>query len=83
MLDAVQMDKDQALAEMQEELKGVAPLQFKENVAVVKEDEKELDQVLQHEQRRAGTSHKVRRVPLGCEGTTVQPLSALDGCLVC
>jgi len=40
-----QKDKDEALAEMQEALKRVAPLQFKENVAVVKKHQKELDQV--------------------------------------
>lgn len=40
-----QKDKDQALAEMQEALKRAAPLQFKENVAVVKKYQKQLDQV--------------------------------------
>jgi len=40
-----QKDKNQALAEMQEALKRAAPLQFKENVAVVKKYQKELDQV--------------------------------------
>jgi SPX domain protein involved in polyphosphate accumulation len=44
-----QKDKDQALAEMQEALKRVAPLQFKENVAVVKKYQKELDQVAPQE----------------------------------
>jgi len=44
-----QHDKDQALAEMQEALKSAAPLQFKENVALVKKYQKELDQVLQQE----------------------------------
>lgn len=44
-----QKDKDQALAEMQEALKRVAPLQFKENVAVVKKYQKELDQVIPQE----------------------------------
>jgi hypothetical protein len=44
-----QKDKDQALAEMQEALKRVAPLQFKENVAVVKKYQKELDQVTPQE----------------------------------
>ncbi len=47
-----QMDKDQALAEMQEELKSAAPLQFKENVTVVKKYQKELDQGLQQEQEK-------------------------------
>ena len=47
-----QKDKDQALAEMQEELKSAAPLQFKENVTVVKKYQKELDQVLQQEQEK-------------------------------
>jgi hypothetical protein len=41
-----QKDKDQALAEMQEALKTAAPLQFKENVAVVKKYQKELDEVI-------------------------------------
>ena len=41
-----QKDKDQALAELQEALKSAAPLQFKENVAVVKKYQKDLDQVL-------------------------------------
>src|SRR5215510_5992587 len=40
-----QKDKDQALAEMQEALKRAAPLEFKENVAVVKKYQKELDEV--------------------------------------
>src|SRR5262245_28798345 len=40
-----QKDKDQALGEMQEALKRAAPLQFKENVAVVKKYQKELDEV--------------------------------------
>jgi hypothetical protein len=40
-----QKDKDQALAEMQEALKRAAPLRFKENVAVVKKYQKELDQI--------------------------------------
>ena len=44
-----QTDKDQALAEMQEALKSAAPLQFKENVAVVKKYQKELDQVTPQE----------------------------------
>jgi hypothetical protein len=44
-----QKDKDQSLAEMQEALKRVAPLQFKENVAVVKKYQKELDQVTPQE----------------------------------
>src|SRR5262247_4287122 len=40
-----QKDKDQALAQMQEALKRAAPLEFKENVAVVKKYQKELDEV--------------------------------------
>lgn len=44
-----QKDKDQALADMQEALKNAAPLQFKENVALVQKYRKELDQVLQQE----------------------------------
>jgi hypothetical protein len=41
-----QKDKDQALAEMQEALKTAPLLQFKENVALVRKYQKELDQVL-------------------------------------
>ena len=37
---------------MQEELKSAAPLQFKENVTVVKKYQKELDQGLQQEQEK-------------------------------
>jgi len=44
-----QQDKDQALSEMQEALKNASPLQFKENVVLVKKYQKELDQVLQAE----------------------------------
>ena len=44
-----QKDKDQALAEMQEALKNAAPLQFKENVAVVKKYKRELDQLAPQE----------------------------------
>jgi hypothetical protein len=39
-------DKDQALSEMQEALKSAAPLQFKENVTLVKRYRKELDQAI-------------------------------------
>ena len=42
-------DKDQALTEMQEALKSAAPLQFKENIAVVKKYQKELDEVTPQE----------------------------------
>ena len=45
-----QKDKDQALSEMQEALKTAAPLQFKENVTLVKKYQKELYQALQQEQ---------------------------------
>jgi hypothetical protein len=41
-----QKEKDQALAEMQEALKRTAPVQFKENVVVVKKYQKELDQII-------------------------------------
>jgi hypothetical protein len=41
-----QEDKSQALGEMHEALKTAPPLQFKENVAVVKKYQKEIDQVL-------------------------------------
>jgi hypothetical protein len=44
-----QQDKDQALAEMQEALQRAAPLQFKENVAVVKKFQKQLDEVIPQE----------------------------------
>jgi hypothetical protein len=44
-----QKDKDQVLAQMQEALKRAAPLQFKENVAVVKKYQKELDEVTPQE----------------------------------
>jgi hypothetical protein len=41
-----QKEKEQALADMQEALKTAAPLQFKENVALVRKYLKQLDQVL-------------------------------------
>lgn len=41
-----QDDKNQALKEMQEALKTAQPLQFKENVALVKKYQKQLDEVL-------------------------------------
>ena len=44
-----QKDKDQALSQMQEELKSAAPLQFKENVALVQKYQKDLDQAVQQE----------------------------------
>ena len=44
-----QQEKDQTLSEMQEALKNAAPVQFKENVALVKKYQNELDQVLQQE----------------------------------
>jgi len=44
-----QKEKDQALAEMQEALNKAAPLQFKENVAVVKKYQKQLDEVTPQE----------------------------------
>ncbi len=44
-----QKDKDQALSQMQEELKSAAPLQFKENVALVRKYQKDLDQAVQQE----------------------------------
>src|SRR5262245_10571671 len=46
-----QKDKDEALSDMQEALKTAAPLQFKENVAVVKKYQKELDQALDQEKQ--------------------------------
>ena len=53
-----QKDKDQSLAEMQEALKRVAPLQFKENVAVVKKYQKELDQVTPQETEKPESGKK-------------------------
>jgi hypothetical protein len=53
-----QKDKDQALAEMQEALKSAAPLQFKENVAVVKKFQKELDQVTPQEAEKQEPAKK-------------------------
>jgi hypothetical protein len=44
-----QEDKDQALKEMQEALKTATPVQFKENVALVKKYQKQLDEVLPQE----------------------------------
>lgn len=41
-----QKDKQQALAEMQEALKTATPLQFRENVTLVKKYQKELNQAL-------------------------------------
>jgi hypothetical protein len=46
-----QKDKTEALAEMQEALKTATPLQFKENVALVKKYQKQLDEVLGEEQQ--------------------------------
>lgn len=53
-----QKDKDQALAQMQEALKSAAPLQFKENVAVVKKYQKELDQVTPQEAEKQESGKK-------------------------
>jgi hypothetical protein len=44
-----QEDKSQALKEMQEALKTATPLQFKENVAVVRKYQRQLDEVLPQE----------------------------------
>jgi hypothetical protein len=44
-----QKDKDQALAEMQEALKTAQPLQFKENIALVKKYQKDLEPSSQNE----------------------------------
>jgi hypothetical protein len=41
-----QQDKDRALAEMQDALKSATPLQYKENIALVKKYQQTLDQVL-------------------------------------
>ena len=53
-----QKDKDQALAEMQEALKTAAPLKFKENVAVVKKYQKELDEVAPQEAEKQESGKK-------------------------
>jgi hypothetical protein len=42
-----QKDKDEALAEMQEALKTAKPLQFKENVALVKKYQNDLEAAAQ------------------------------------
>lgn len=47
-----QSDKDEALAQMQDALKRAAPLQFKENLALVKKYQKELDEVAPREMER-------------------------------
>jgi ribosome maturation protein Sdo1 len=44
-----QKEKEQALSEMQEALKTAAPLKFKENVALVKKYQKELEAALPSE----------------------------------
>jgi hypothetical protein len=44
-----QQEKNEALKEMQEALKTATPLQFKENVALVKKYQKQLDEVLGQE----------------------------------
>ena len=46
---APQKEKDQAIAEMQAALKAAAPLQFKENIEVVRKYQKDLDEVLGHD----------------------------------
>jgi len=53
-----QKDKDQALAEMQQALKRATPLQFKENVAVVKKYQKELDEVTPQEAEKQEPAKK-------------------------
>jgi len=53
-----QKDKDQALAEMQEALKSAAPLQFKENITVVKKYQKELDEVAPQEAEKQESGKK-------------------------
>ena len=44
-----QKDKDEALAEMQEALKSAKPLQFKENIALVKKYQNDLEALTQKE----------------------------------
>jgi DNA repair ATPase RecN len=53
-----QKEKDQVLAEMQEALKRAAPLQFKENVAVVKKFQKQLDEVTPQEAEKQEPAKK-------------------------
>jgi hypothetical protein len=53
-----QKEKDQALSKMQEALKTAAPLQFKENVALVKKYQKELDQVQQESAKQQEPAKK-------------------------
>jgi hypothetical protein len=49
--DLSQEDRNQAVAEMEQALKTAAPLQYKENVAMVQKFQRELDQVLAPEQQ--------------------------------
>jgi hypothetical protein len=49
-----QEDKNQALAEMQQALKTATPLQFKENLALVKKYQKELDELVGPETEDSG-----------------------------
>jgi hypothetical protein len=53
-----QKDKTEALAEMQEALKTATPLQFKENVALVKKYQKQLDEVLGEEPGQQDPANK-------------------------
>jgi hypothetical protein len=53
-----QKDKDQALSEMQKALKVAAPLQYKENISVVKKYQKELEQVMAPEADEQGGANK-------------------------
>lgn len=58
-----QKDKDEALSDMQQALKTAAPLQFKENVALVKKYQKELDQALAQDQEKQEGPAKKQEVP--------------------
>jgi hypothetical protein len=58
-----QKDKDEALSDMREAMKTAAPLQFKENVAVVKKYQKELDQAFGQEQEKQQGPAKKQEAP--------------------
>ncbi|MBO0765121.1 MAG: hypothetical protein J2P50_11100 [Hyphomicrobiaceae bacterium] len=53
-----QQERDQALKDMQEALKTAAPLQFKENLALVKKYQKELDDLLGSQTEEQGPARK-------------------------
>jgi len=53
-----QKERDEALSEMQEALKTATPLQFKENVALVKKYQKQLAEVTQESEQQQGPEKK-------------------------